>query len=338
MPAAPFKIGKVFYTHYYIKVDGKLKKKWHRLDEDKNEAYKKFGELCERLTAKKYDRSPNLHKLSWSHFCEEYERYSRNTKSPDTYAADHAAIDRFTHLIGITTLDEFTAQAVERYRELRKIESPTLKDSSLNREIDIFKAMGNKGWHDGYFQANPMAWVRKKTIRRAIPNFFTDDEMKAIRGAAFDEYEEVLIELAYYTGMRAGELAACRWDHFDFKRLTVKVISTKDYEDREIPLHPALARILKGWGQSADSTNVLGLNDRAVTGEYLVHVAKKIIRRADLTGGIHRFRHTFGARLARNNVNLKKISQWMGHSDISTTARYTFSESSAVQSDFTSAF
>ena len=38
--------------------------------------------------------------------------------------------------------------------------------------------------------------------------------------------------------------------------------------------------------------------------------------------GFHLFRHTFASELAEADVNLKKIQEWMGHSDIKMTERY----------------
>ena len=38
---------------------------------------------------------------------------------------------------------------------------------------------------------------------------------------------------------------------------------------------------------------------------------------------IHAFRHTCGTRLSQAGVDIRVIQQWLGHSDIRQTARYT---------------
>lgn len=38
--------------------------------------------------------------------------------------------------------------------------------------------------------------------------------------------------------------------------------------------------------------------------------------------GLDIFRHTFARRLVNNNVNLKTISELLGHADVAITARY----------------
>lgn len=42
----------------------------------------------------------------------------------------------------------------------------------------------------------------------------------------------------------------------------------------------------------------------------------------DETHNLHVLRHTFGSRMAAAGVPMRRLQEWMGHRDISTTERY----------------
>ena len=80
--------------------------------------------------------------------------------------------------------------------------------------------------------------------------FFTDEEYKVLRGVLPDHVKIPLI-LAYWTGMRAGELLGLQWDQLDLGRGLIRIEpgTTKNNQGRLIPLVKEVIKALWQWKQ-----------------------------------------------------------------------------------------
>jgi integrase len=89
-----------------------------------------------------------------------------------------------------------------------------------------------------------------KKPKPADPVAFTLDEVEAIFGKAHKRYKPIF-ELLAFTGMRIGELEWLTWDDIDFEKGFVEIRAKdrwqpKDGDDRSIPMHPRVRRLLEG--------------------------------------------------------------------------------------------
>lgn len=159
------------------------------------------------------------------------------------------------------------------------------------------------------------------------------------------------VPLIINTGLRMGELLALKWDEdidFENKTLTVhKNISLvknrkedheKKYElllqdsvktdagqDRSIPLNEQAINAL------LDLKSVTGNSPFVMTTKNETHVSPRNIDRifrriAKAAGfeeekifGVHSLRHTFATLLLSNGVEIKTVSELLGHSDVTIT-------------------
>lgn len=98
---------------------------------------------------------------------------------------------------------------------------------------------------DGLIEKNPFAKIQNPTTQ--IPNIspFSKQEVQKMLEKA-DGYLKNFLGIAFYTGMRGGEILALTWDDIDFAKMTISISKsvtegicyneTKTKENRTIPL------------------------------------------------------------------------------------------------------
>ena len=131
--------------------------------------------------------------------------------------------------------------------------------------------------------------------------------------------------LAFYTGMRRGEIGRSQWQHVFWEADEIMVDASKSDagEGRRVPMVGPLKKILREeWircGQpargpivvrSVDSGKWQARADRAWTEARLARVT------------LHEARHTYASFLMAAGYNLKQIQEYLGHADLVTTGRY----------------
>lgn len=134
----------------------------------------------------------------------------------------------------------------------------------------------------------------------------------------------------WYTGARLAELAGFRHRAFDLDGETVTFFAragAKRRKERQVPLHPKLkAEILglpEAWRQP-DEPLLRHEDGRPYPYRSTEHIFDRWL--ADRSGihplGPHRLRHTFATMLMEKGVSVRRIQKYLGHADLSTTARY----------------
>jgi integrase len=144
-----------------------------------------------------------------------------------------------------------------------------------------------------------------------------------------------MVAIAYYTGMRRGEILSLTWDKVDLKNRAIHLdaADTKDQEKRDIPVCEELYKILvsmPGRIQSAESNNNLfNYKGRAIKGEIRATLKKackvagiKYGRREDNGFTFHDLRHTFNTNMRKAGVPESVIMEITGHSTREMFDRY----------------
>ena len=182
----------------------------------------------------------------------------------------------------------------------------------------------------------PSAWEK-------VPQVLTLSDMdQIIKYLEKEEVEPIVkaaIELLYATGIRVSELCALNW--VDITPDMIKVRG-KGEKERMVPIGAMATKALKQYEQShkvrpsGASAVFVGKKGRRVSRQYIWRLVKECIKAAGIHKVIspHCFRHTFATHLLEGGADLRVIQDFLGHSDITTTDRYTHLSLKKMTQDF----
>lgn len=174
----------------------------------------------------------------------------------------------------------------------------------------------------------------------------THEEQTALIAAAGKE-DDMLglgVQISLFTGIRIGELCSLKWKDVSLddgilkisktlqrirncepggKNKTVVVVSTPKSECsvRNIPLpHFLLHRLARARKNVCDEDYILTGSRRYVEPRLCQYRFKKLIKKAGIRDvNYHALRHTFATRCVELGVDVKTISELLGHSNVNIT-------------------
>jgi integrase len=163
--------------------------------------------------------------------------------------------------------------------------------------------------------------------------------------------DQVSILLCLYTALRIGEVCALQWDDVDLDTGMLHVRQTlqrvrvaeagpgapktrlmflppkTESSVRSIPLPPVLVALLRRHKGTGNSKFVLSCEGGPMEPRTLQYHFKKLLAQAGLRDvNFHTTRHTFVARALEHDMDVKTISEILGHaSPVFTMKRYAHS-------------
>jgi integrase/recombinase XerC len=144
--------------------------------------------------------------------------------------------------------------------------------------------------------------------------------------------DRAVLEILYGSGLRVSEVCGLEMTSVDTARGALRVMG-KGSKERRVPINSFAAEALKRWLKvrdelaCADSGRSLFLTTRGLplTRRDVARLLDIAGRRIGLPAGTHphALRHSFATHLMDNGADTRSIQELLGHSDASTTQRYT---------------
>lgn len=228
-------------------------------------------------------------------------------------------------------LDDISTAEIKRYALQRR---HAVAASTVNKEVGLLSAALNHarsvwGWDvtniaQGCRQREPQSRTRWLTPAEAQALIHTAD------ANPYAPYLADLLQLAFHTGMRRGELTGLLWTqiHLSQRLVTLDPDQTKTGKRRGLPLNDAaLAAIMnrlryRNTHGAPTWTHVFCKPDGTPLGDIKTAFHGTCRRAGIKNFRLHDTRHTFAAWLVQSGASLAQVRDLLGHSSVQMTERY----------------
>ena len=249
-----------------------------------------------------------------------------------------------------TKLTKLTTPALQKWKN--KVSEADIKNSTKRNAYGEFRAMLNYAVKMGYLPSNPLLIIGNfrdayfETKEEKI-QFYTPEQFRQFIAVAEKHTQSitdwgyyVFFCIAYFCGMRKGEINALKWSDIDGNVIHVRrsvaqkvkgeaIVETppknkSSYRDLQAPLQ--LVEILNKHRSRQmqdkrfnDDFRVCGgiacLSDTSISNkniQYAKEAGLPIIR-------IHDYRHSHASLLINEGINIQEVARRLGHSNIEMT-------------------
>lgn len=228
---------------------------------------------------------------------------------------------------GIEQLQDISAECIREFKE-----SWSTGARATGNNISRLRAFFHFCLQNEWLEKNPALPLRRpKNVSDVQKLPFTDEETQRILTAARTSTQhqvanfllETLILVMRHTGLRIGDAVLLRADRIAGDELRIKMQKTGIHVT--IPIEPTLlARLKRIVPRAHGYFFVFGRSTRMETvAELWRRRLARVFRLAGIQGGHpHRFRHTFAVDLLTKGMDVKLVSQLLGHSSVTITEKF----------------
>jgi len=228
----------------------------------------------------------------------------------------------------VELMQDVTPKLLEDYKRHRLSVSKT---NSVKNHIIVLKAFFNKAVEWGYLKESPAKWLKSVEITDAKPiRFLTEEEYQRFMEICREKYKKFypMFYTFIHTGMRKGELLSLEWDDIDLKKGFIHLKSKQGFKPKGIDQKTGRAkeRIIPIHEGVIKAINMIPKKGKLVFDQHNRprRILHKIAREAGIKGltRLHELRHSYASFLLKKGVDIYKIKELLGHSDIRDTMKY----------------
>lgn len=270
------------------------------------------------------DSKNNLKQQSLIHYENLIQHYLKNT-------------------IGIINIKQLKKEDIENL--FHKLKETNIAISTKKTLIYIIRSSLNYSYNNQYSE-----YIDIKNIIFKLPNktifVLSKEEQNRLENNLKQKpnIRKICILLCLYTGLRIGEVCGLKWEDIDFSNqsLTIKrtieriknkdkTIKTKtiliestpksDTSNRIIPIPDFLILLLKQF-KNNDSYFLLSNKEKKYDPRLLESFYSRILKISQINPNkFHTLRHTFATRCIESKMDVKTLSEILGHSQVETTLK-----------------
>jgi site-specific recombinase XerD len=288
----------------------------------------------------KGDLALTNHKITFKDYADRhYLPWAKANKGHSAYMSNVYSCAHAMKHFGNQYLSAISAYTIEQYKIKRKAE---VKERTINIEIGCIKQLFRLAEEWGFVMKNPAKLVKKYKEPKGNPRFLNRDEIITLLEHS-SEWLKMFIYFGLGAGLRYSEIISLRFECIDLERNVIKIkndpengFMVKNRKEREVPitgfLYKAILWFTQHWiDYSHDTVKERSAEQRIyffchADGSKVRDTKKafaRAVKRAGLKGvSPHTLRHTFASHLVMNGVDIKTVSEYLGHSSIKVTEIY----------------
>lgn len=251
--------------------------------------------------------------------------------------------------ISILSRREIQKFLINQKRDGNMRSKETLSATSTNMMLSLLNLAFEYACDMEYIKENPCIRIRRARADTKKVEAFSTDEQRAVEAEIAKSGDRRLhgIILCLYTWVRLGELIALTWSDIDFKLGTLKVTKTAyraqneygiwnlcidtpktESSERVIPLPKYITDMLS-QDRNVAKTPYIVENKKAerMSIRSYQYLFERLTEKASVRKlNFHALRHTFATRALECGMDIKTLSELMGHKNASITLnRYAHS-------------
>lgn len=218
-----------------------------------------------------------------------------------------------------------------------------LADSTIRGIYRLLSAAMRFALEEGVIRKNPCRRIRMRYGERIEQRVLSRSEQEKLRSLASNKNDLPTL-LSLYTGMRLGEVCALKWSDIDWEKRTITVRRTvqrvaqikgkgdgktmlmigtpKSTRSHRVLPAPefVLERLDAVFKEREISEYIFGIASRAAEPRTIQRRFQRLIEELGITGvHFHTLRHSFATRLLELGVDIKTVSDLLGHGSAKTT-------------------
>lgn len=217
--------------------------------------------------------------------------------------------------------EQVTSDDIKRYMAYLMSEKE-LRPASVSLELSALRF-----FYEGILDMGIFSGIRMPKAEKKLPVVLTREEVRAIISAIENRKHRLLVKMLYSSGLRVSECVRLRKDDLYLEERMGKVVSGKGKKDRYFILSqnliPELREYLKE--RKGGSQFIFSFRQSHIGVRQAQLILKKAAERAGIRKRVfpHALRSSFATHLLEAGTDIRVIQELLGHSNLSTTQRYT---------------
>jgi len=203
-------------------------------------------------------------------------------------------------------------------------------NKSKRHYLSVLSGIFQEALYDEVIQKNPVKYIRLPKVQKPFILPFNADEVKLILDYQNYHNFKFFLAIAFYTGMRSGEIIALKKSDFDFKNRLIKVQRSRSrfgestpktiYSIRDIPIIDILMPYLEYLDNKKKDDYIFKTQYKKPYRDTNVFISRYWYPMLKDLGikyrRLYNTRHTFATNmLYRNLVTPVQLAQILGHSN-----------------------
>lgn len=248
--------------------------------------------------------------------------------SPDTIKQRQYVIRRLGRALGHDPVGATVAE-LDLWQRNR-----TLTAAGMSCELAHISSFYRWCVDEGLMSVNPAARLPRPKRPKRVPRPIADEKLeRAVKFAPSDI--RLMLVLAAYCGMRAGELARLqRGDLLETNAKPVVIVNGKGGRQRAVPLSSKVVRELHRYRPPSRGALFPRHDGKAggITPSRLSQMVNRYLHGLGIPDTLHSARHWAGTHIYEHSKDLRLTQEILGHNDPATTAGYVqFSHARAFE-------
>lgn len=161
-----------------------------------------------------------------------------------------------------------------------------------------------------------------------LPEIFSVGEINMLVNSYINLKHRAVIQLFYSCGLRIGELTNIEMAHIKSDSLLLRIKGGKGFKDRDVPIPENTLELLKSYYMAEKNKPKKwlfeGQNNEQYSERSIQQVFWQGVKRIGINRAVkpHSLRHSRASHLHDAGVDIKDISDFLGHEQLKTTADF----------------